>query len=75
MCLVKPINTHCGGYRYILDIHSPRGTCKRAIVSRPRVSATIVRLDSGLCVLMQRVIVDCVEGVSGCVRWTRKKGS
>lgn len=28
MCLIKHSNTHCGGYRYILDAHCPRGTCK-----------------------------------------------
>src|SRR5271168_5230608 len=75
MCLVKLINTHCGGYHYILDAHCPRGTRKRAIVSRLSVRATIVRLDSGLCVLMQRLCggckglrtVDEEEGVLGGV--------
>jgi hypothetical protein len=75
VCLAKLINTHCGDYRYILDAHCPRGTCKKAIVSRLGVRVTIVRLDSGVCVLMQRIIVGYVEGVRGCVWWTTRKRS
>ena len=50
MYLINLINTHCGGYRHILDAHCPRGTCDSDNVRRLSVRATIVRSDPGLCV-------------------------